>query len=141
MVTQLTLKSIWGHKETPRHHQLWHLHRIVNEKGLREMRSTINEAIFLLLVTVINDHVFASIPPEDAAECVVNALFTKYDLTSKQRFDMSRIHLALRQPRSPYLNILFRDESSLPWEMWERKLSLPPPPPPQHPAQHPPQHR
>ena len=126
VVTELTIKCVWGHKETPRHHQLWHLHRIVNDRGLHEMRSTLQEAKFLLLVAVVNDHVFASIPPEDAAECVVNALFTKYALTPKQRFDVSRIVHAVQQPRSPYLHILFPNEASIPIETWIEKLSIQP---------------
>lgn len=127
-VTQLTIKSVWKHKHTLRHHQMWHLHRIVNEKRLQEMRSTVGEAIFILLVAVVNDRSFASIPPEDAASCVVNALFLKQKFTSKQQFDMSRIHYALRQPRSPYLSVLFPAESQIPVEIWERKLSVPPAP-------------
>ncbi len=129
-VAQLTLQSIWGHKETLRHHQLWHLYRIVNENGLQDMRSTLTEAIFVLLVTVVHDLSFASIPPEHAAGCVVNALFTKHSPTSQQAFDLSRVHHAIRQPRSPYLSVLFPAESQVPVEAWEQKLSLPPAPPP-----------
>jgi hypothetical protein len=129
-VAQLTLNSVWGrHKATLRHHQLWHLYRIVNEQGLQDMRSTFTEAIFVLLVTVVHDLSFASIPPEHAAGCVVNALFTKHSPTPKQTFDLSRILYAIRQPRSPYLSVLFPTESQIPVEVWEQKLSLPSAPP------------
>lgn len=129
VVTQLTLNAVWGHKETLRHHQLWHLYRIVNESGLQDMRSTLTEAIFLLLLTVVHDLSFASIPPEHAAGCVVNALFTKHSPTPKQTFDLSRILYAIRQPRSPYLSVLFPNESQIPVEVWDHKLSLPSAPP------------
>lgn len=129
-ITKLTLRSIWGFRETPRHHQLWHLHRLLHGKKIQDMQSTLHEAIFVLLVTIINDHFFATIPPEDAAACVINALFTKYDLTNKQRVDMARIHAALRQPRSPYLSVLFPEVCNIPVETWQTKLNVPPLPPP-----------
>ena len=67
---------------------------------------------------------------EEPWACVINALFTKYDLTNKQRVDMARIHAALRQPRSPYLSVLFPEVCNIPVETWQTKLNVPPLPPP-----------
>lgn len=125
VVTSLTLQCVWGHKETPRHHQLWHFQRLVKEKGFESMTSTTNDGIFLLLLTVINDHIFASIPPEDAADAVLHALFTQqHPLHSRQRFDVSRIVYALELPRSPYLYLLFPDQASISTQTWLQKLNL-----------------
>jgi hypothetical protein len=124
VVTDLTLKCVWGHKETPRHQQLWHFERLVKEKGYESMISTIDEGIFLLLLTVIHDHIFASIPPEDAADAVVHALFTRQPLHAKQHFDVSRIVAVLPLPRSPYLHLLFPDQATISVETWMQKLNF-----------------
>lgn len=124
VVKDLTLKCIWGHKETPRHHQLWHFRRIVNEKGLQDMVSTIQEGVFVLLLSVVNDHIFASLPAEEAADAVVNSLFTRQTRTPKQHADISRILAALTLPRSPYLHLLFPHEATLTTETWMEKINL-----------------
>lgn len=125
VVTSLTIQCIWGHKETPRHHQLWHFQRLVKEKGVESMTSTINEGIFLLLLTVINDHIFASIPPEDAADAVLHALFVQQQpLLPKQHFDVSRIVQVLDLPRSPYLHLLFPVQACIKTQTWLQKLNF-----------------
>lgn len=124
LVKDLTLKCIWGHKETPRHHQLWHFRRLVDEKGLQDMASTIQEGVFILLLSVVNDHLFASLPGEHAAEAVFNALFTRQTLTQKQYTDVTQMLHALQLPRSPYLHLLFPHEATLTTETWMEKINL-----------------
>lgn len=125
-VMALTLTCIWGHKETPRHHQLWHLERLTNERGLHNMVSTIVEVKFLLLIAVLNDHVFAHLPPEDAADAALAFLLPSTTRTPKQHSDITRIWEALKRPRSPYMHILFPETSKVPLESWWEKLRLTP---------------
>lgn len=126
VVTSLTLQCVWGHKETPRHHQLWHFERLIKEKGIDQATTstTLEDGIFLLLLAVINDHIFASIPPEDAADAVVQALFTRQPLHAKQYFDVSRIIAVLDLPRSPYLHLLFPKQASITTQIWMQKLDI-----------------
>lgn len=124
-VTDLTLAAMWGHRETPRHHQLWHCQRLVKEQGLQATPSKWEDATFLLLIAVMNDFVFAHLPPEDAADAVVTAIYyPQQERTPRQRFDISRIGQALDKPRSPYMHILFPEKAKVPTEVWRNKLQL-----------------
>lgn len=127
VVTDLTLRCIWNHHETPRHHQMWHLRRWIHEKQWQVATTRTTDAVFLLLIGVMNDHVFANIPPEDAADAVGTALYTPSPFTPRQTFDLHRLHLALRQPRTPYLCWLFPQEVDTTLEQWAHKLRMSPP--------------
>lgn len=132
VVTDLTLTCVWRkrgagrHTEPPRHHQLWHLRRLTGNQQ-QQQRATF-DAAFLLLVGVMNDHVFAAIPPEDAADAVVTALYTKCPLTTRHAFDLGRLLDALAKPRTPYLAFLFPDQALVPLETWHAILTRPSPP-------------
>lgn len=124
-VVNIGIRSTLGWRTTPRHHQLWHFQRLVNEMDLCHMQSTIQNGVFLLLLGTIQDHVFASIPPEDAAQAVFVSLFKLHGKppTNRQRFDISRILQALRLPRSPYLDVLFPDQYRVTVETWVEMLA------------------
>ena len=123
VVIDVTIACIRGQRESPRHHQLWHLERIVNE---HRFQANLDEAIFLLLVGTLNDHIFASLPPEDAAEAVLAALIVPHLRSPKNDHDIKRLEEALRKPRSPYLHILFPKSNRIPIEVWVEKLAAPP---------------
>jgi len=123
IVMDITIACLQGHRESPRHHQLWHLQRIAGEQGIQ---TSLGEAMFLLLIGVVNDHIFASIPPEDAAEAIVATLMTPHLRTAKNDYDIKRLHEALKQPRSPYLHVIFPEFAHVPLEVWMEKVSVPP---------------
>lgn len=121
----LALTCIWSFPETPRHHQLWHFHRLIKERDLGQHSAAIEQGTFLLLVGVMNDHIFASVPPEDAAESVMTKLFyANAPLTPRQHFDIGRLGRALTRPRSPYLHILFPEMTTVTIEKWFHTLQL-----------------
>lgn len=123
VVMDVTIACVQGFKESPRHHPLWHLERIYNEQGFQ---GSLGEAIFILLVGLLNDHIFSSLPPEDAAEAVLVALMAPHLRSQKSDHDIKRLEEALRQPRSPYLHILFPKSTRVPIETWAEKLAAPP---------------
>jgi hypothetical protein len=124
-VREIGLKCVFGWRTSPRHHQLWHFKRLVNEMSLHHMQSTVENGTFLLLLGVIQDHVFASIPPEDAALAVFVVLFKPHGNppNNRQRFDISRVLLALQYPRSPYMEVLFPNQYRVPVETWAAMLA------------------
>ena len=119
IVADLALTCIWAHGETPRHHQLWHFRRLIREHGhVNETRHE-QQGIFLLLIGVMHDHVFASIPPEHAADAVYTVLFTpQHPPSPRQTFDLKRLGHALTLPRSAYMHILFPELADVPVEVW-----------------------
>jgi len=123
VVMDVTLTCIQGYKDSPRHHPLWHLERICNEQGFQ---GSLGEATFLLLVGLLSDHIFSSLPSEDAAEAVFVALMAPHLRTQKNTHDVKRLEEALRQPRSPYLHILFPKSNHIAIETWMEKLALRP---------------
>ena len=82
--------------------------------------------VFVLLIGVINDHVFALLPPEDAAEAVLVGLTAPHLRSPKNDHDIKCLQDALRQPRSPYVQFLFPKSSQVPMETWMAKLSATP---------------
>jgi hypothetical protein len=123
VVMDVTIACVQGYKESPRHHPLWHLERIYNEQGFE---NGLGQAIFLLLIGILNDHIFESLPPEDSAEAVLVALMAPHLRTPKNTHDIKRLEHALRQPRSPYLHILFPKSNRIHIETWVEKLAAPP---------------
>lgn len=123
LVAELTLKCIWGWKETPRHHHLWHYERLIYKTGLQDMKATVQDGMFLLLIGVLNDAIFAHLPPENTSSTVVIALFkTPMPKHMQHDYDTDRLIRALEQPRSPYLDIVFPQQSTIPLETWVRKI-------------------
>jgi hypothetical protein len=123
LVAEFALKCIWGWKETPRHHHLWHYERLINEKGLQDMHATVQDGMFLLLIGVLNDAVFAHLPPEDTSATIVMALFkTPMPKPMQHDYDTERLFRALQQPRSSYMDIVFPQQSTIPLEAWVQKI-------------------
>ena len=125
MAMDIGIHCVFGWRTSPRHHQLWHYYRLVDEHKISHSQFGIDSGIFLLLVGVIQDHVFASIPPEDAALAVFTSLFKPHGKcpNSRQRFDISRVLQALQHPRSPYLDVLFPDQCQVATETWAHMLA------------------
>jgi hypothetical protein len=125
---ELAVSCIWTHgdPEVRRHHQLWHYQRTLERRGIvgRATHDQINEGSFLLLVGVVTDNIFASLPPEHTADAVVSVLFGNADLSPRQKFDIRRLLGALRQPRSPYLHFVFPKAAAIGIETWARRLSI-----------------
>ncbi len=123
LVVEWTLKCIWGWKDTPRHHHLWHYERWIEEHNLQDMKATVEDGKFLLLMGVLNDAVFAHLPPEDTTATIVTMLFKIPMSKSMQHdYDAKRLLQALQQPRSAYMHIVFPQQSTIPVEAWIAKL-------------------